>query len=171
MGYYACMRKRAAALVSSVIASVLGCWIMWEAVVRPLRIMAGWNSNFPSPFYIFNAPIWFWHDFAIFLIILSTLVLGYLAAERESTLEKELSKIKNIITRLNEEFEVAWRLSSPSKVLKDAEENEIYIYKPNISNNAQLELVDSGNEETYLILRPKAKYRNISRQNEEYETG
>jgi len=150
------MRKRAAALVASVIASVLGCWIMWEAVVRPLRIMAGWNSNFPSPFYLFNAPIWFWHDIAIFLIILGTLVLAYLAAaEWESRLEKELAKLKNIV-RLGQEFDVAWSLNPDSEVLREAEEDMIYIYVPNTSNNTPPKLVNSVPVKIYAQKSKKA---------------
>jgi hypothetical protein len=67
--------------IISTIINILGCWVMWEAVVRPLRNMipGGWDKNFPAPFYIFEAPIWFWHDLAITLIITGTIVLAYLA--------------------------------------------------------------------------------------------
>lgn len=54
---------------------------MWEAVVRPLinMIPGGWDKSFSSPFYIFNAPIWLWHDLAITLILIGTIILVYVA--------------------------------------------------------------------------------------------
>jgi hypothetical protein len=69
------------AIVLGIIMNILGCWIMWEAVVKPLRSMApgGWSREFPSPFYIFEAPIWLWHDLALTLIVFGTGLLGYVA--------------------------------------------------------------------------------------------
>jgi hypothetical protein len=60
---------------------ILGEWIMWEAVVKPLKNMnpASWSRDFPSPFYIFTAPIWFWHDLSITLVVISSIILSYLA--------------------------------------------------------------------------------------------
>jgi hypothetical protein len=60
---------------------VLGEWVMWEAVVKPLRsaVPDAWSNEFPSPFYIFYAPIWFWHDLSITLVIISSVILAYLA--------------------------------------------------------------------------------------------
>jgi hypothetical protein len=71
---------KAAGIVTAVIFNMLGVWIMWEAVVKPLKSAApnAWNIDFASPFYIFVAPIWFWHDLAILLIILGTAVLAYI---------------------------------------------------------------------------------------------
>jgi len=71
----------ALAIVAGLALNFLGCWIMWEAVVKPLRGMApdGWSADFPSPFYMFYAPIWFWHDLALALIIFGTILLGYVA--------------------------------------------------------------------------------------------
>jgi hypothetical protein len=73
-------KAKALGVVTAIIFNVLGVWIMWEAVVKPLKSAApnAWNYNFPSPFYIFVAPIWFWHDLAILLIILGTAVLAYI---------------------------------------------------------------------------------------------
>ena len=60
---------------------VLGEWVMWEAVVRPLKDVnpKAWDKDFPAPFYIFYAPIWFWHDLSITLVIVSAVILAYLA--------------------------------------------------------------------------------------------
>jgi len=60
---------------------LLGEWIMWEAVVKPLRSCcpSGWSRDFPSPFYIFYAPIWLWHDLSITMVIVSAAILAYLA--------------------------------------------------------------------------------------------
>ena len=60
---------------------LLGEWIMWEAVVKPLRscCTGGWSRDFPSPFYIFYAPIWFWHDLSITMVVVSAVILTYLA--------------------------------------------------------------------------------------------
>ena len=45
-------------IVLGIVFIVLGCWVHWEAVVKPLKSMAGaWDREFPSPFYIFYAPI------------------------------------------------------------------------------------------------------------------
>jgi hypothetical protein len=71
----------ALAIVSGIIMNILGCWIMWEAVVKPLRSMAPgcWSRSFPSPFYLWWAPIWLWHDLALTLIVFGTGLLGYIA--------------------------------------------------------------------------------------------
>jgi hypothetical protein len=60
---------------------ILWEWVMWEAVVKPLKDMnpRAWDRGFPSPFYIFTAPIWFWHDLSITLVIASAVILAYLA--------------------------------------------------------------------------------------------
>jgi hypothetical protein len=60
---------------------ILGEWIMWEAVVKPLKNMnpASWSRDFPSPFYIFYAPLWFWHDLSIAIVVVCSAVLAYLA--------------------------------------------------------------------------------------------
>jgi len=64
---------------------VLGEWVMWEAVVKPLKDANGlaWDRGFPSPFYVFTAPIWFWHDLSITLVIVSAVILAYLALDGE----------------------------------------------------------------------------------------
>jgi hypothetical protein len=60
---------------------VIGEWIMWEAVVKPLKDAnpGAWDRGFPSPFYVFYAPLWFWHDLSITLVIVSAVILAYLA--------------------------------------------------------------------------------------------
>jgi len=64
----------------AIVLNVLGCWVHWECVVKPLRDSVGWGKiMFPSPFYLFRAPIWFWHDLAYLLIIAGTLILSYYA--------------------------------------------------------------------------------------------
>ena len=60
--------------------NVIGCWIHWEAVVKPLKSLAkAWSRSFPAPFYLWSAPIWLWHDLAYTLIIIGTLILSYYA--------------------------------------------------------------------------------------------
>jgi hypothetical protein len=63
---------------------ILGEWIMWEAVVKPLKSCSAWSRDFPSPFYIFEAPIWFWHDLSITIVIVCSCLLAYLALESNS---------------------------------------------------------------------------------------
>ncbi len=77
------MRIRIAVAIICVILNILAAWIMWEAVVKPLRSAApgGWSRSFPAPFYLWEAPVWFWHDLAIALIIFSTATLAYIAIE------------------------------------------------------------------------------------------
>ena len=60
---------------------LLGEWVMWEAVVKPLKDMnpKAWGKDFPAPFYIFYAPIWFWHDLSIAIVVVCSAVLAYLA--------------------------------------------------------------------------------------------
>ena len=60
------------------IAAVIIC-----VVVKPLRSAApdGWSRDFQAPFYLWEAPVWFWHDLAITLIIFSTAILAYIAIE------------------------------------------------------------------------------------------
>jgi hypothetical protein len=88
-------KVKAAGVVTAIIFNALGVWIMWEAVVKPLKSAApnAWNTGFPSPFYIFVAPIWFWHDLAILLIILGTAVLAYI------TIAEAIDRIKRIRDR------------------------------------------------------------------------
>ena len=64
---------------------VLGEWVMWEAVVKPLKDAnpRSWGEDFPAPFYIFYAPLWFWHDLSIALVIVSAVVLAYIALNGE----------------------------------------------------------------------------------------
>ena len=73
----------------AIVLNVLGCWIHWEAVVKPLKTCCpgAWSKGFPSPFYIFYAPIWFWHDLAYTLVIIGTLVLAYYALSSEELCE------------------------------------------------------------------------------------
>ena len=71
---------RALLITLGIIFNVLGCWVNWEAVVKPLRTLAhAWDKTFPSPFYLWYAPIWFWHDLSYLLIVVGTIVLGYYA--------------------------------------------------------------------------------------------
>jgi len=74
-------RLRKLFVVISLTLIILGEWIMWEAVVKPLKDInpKAWDRGFPSPFYIFCAPIWFWHDLSITLVIASAVILAYLA--------------------------------------------------------------------------------------------
>ena len=74
-------RLRKILVVISLTLIIIGEWIMWEAVVKPLKNMnpASWSRDFPSPFYIFRAPIWFWHDLSITLVIVSAVILAYLS--------------------------------------------------------------------------------------------
>jgi len=74
-------RLRKMFVVISLTLIILGEWIMWEAVVKPLKSMnpKAWDKDFPAPFYIFYAPLWFWHDLSITLVIVSAVILAYLA--------------------------------------------------------------------------------------------
>jgi len=75
------VRLRRVLIPLGIVFNVLGCWIHWEAVVKPLKDLnpVAWSRGFPSPFYIFYAPIWFWHDLAYTLIIIGTIILAYYA--------------------------------------------------------------------------------------------
>ena len=74
-------RLRKALVVACLTLILLGEWIMWEAVVKPLKVMnpASWDRGFPSPFYFFWAPIWFWHDLSIALVVVCACILTYFA--------------------------------------------------------------------------------------------
>ena len=63
---------------------LLGEWVMWEAVVRPLKDMnpRAWDRDFPAPFYLWWAPIWLWHDLGITLVVFSSVPLAYLALDK-----------------------------------------------------------------------------------------
>jgi hypothetical protein len=75
-------RARRALVPLGIVLNVLGCWVHWEAVVKPLISKVGWGvEQFPSPFYLFWAPLYFWHDLAYTLIIFGTLILGYYAVK------------------------------------------------------------------------------------------
>ena len=71
-------------VVISLTLIILGEWIMWEAVVKPLKDMnpKAWDKDFPAPFYIFYAPLWFWHDLSITLVVVCSAILAYLALDR-----------------------------------------------------------------------------------------
>jgi len=60
---------------------ILSEWVMWEAVVKSLKSCCpgSWDRGFPSPFYVFEMPIWLWHDLSIALVIACASVLTYLA--------------------------------------------------------------------------------------------
>ena len=75
------VRLRKLLVVVYLVLIVLGEWVMWEVVVKPLRSCcpSGWDRNFPSPFYIFYAPVWLWHDLSVTLVIISSIILSYLA--------------------------------------------------------------------------------------------
>jgi hypothetical protein len=78
-------RLRKILVVVCLALTLLGEWVMWEAVVKPLKDMnpRAWDRGFPSPFYVFYAPIWLWHDLSITLVIVSAVVLAYLALNGE----------------------------------------------------------------------------------------
>jgi hypothetical protein len=62
---------------------ILAEWVMWEAVVKPLKncCPGAWSRDFPAPFYVFEAPIWLWHDLSITIVIVCSVVLAYLALD------------------------------------------------------------------------------------------
>ena len=74
-------RLRNLLVVLCLVLILLGEWVMWEAVVKPLKSMnpKAWDKGFPAPFYVFYAPLWFWHDLSITLVIVSAVILAYLA--------------------------------------------------------------------------------------------
>jgi len=84
------IRLKNVIVVISLTLIILGEWIMWEAVVRPLKDAnpQAWSRDFPSPFYLFRAPIWFWHDLSITMVIISAVVLSILALENNNKRER-----------------------------------------------------------------------------------
>jgi len=74
-------RGRVVAVVVCLVLLVLAEWIMWEAVVKPLKSCcpSAWARDFPFPFYLWEAPVWLWHDLSIALVIACASVLAYLA--------------------------------------------------------------------------------------------
>jgi hypothetical protein len=78
-------RLRRALVVACLVLIVLAEWIMWEAVVKPLKdcCPSAWSRGFPAPFYLWEAPIWLWHDLSIALVVVSSAVLAYLALSGE----------------------------------------------------------------------------------------
>ena len=78
-------RLRKILVVVSLALIILGEWIMWEAVVKPLKDTnpASWSMDFPSPFYVFTAPIWFWHDLSITLVVVCGCLLAFLALDKD----------------------------------------------------------------------------------------
>jgi hypothetical protein len=62
------MKWRRVVAVVCLVVNILSAWIMWEAVVKPLKDCCpkAWSREFPAPFYLWEAPIWLWHDLAIF---------------------------------------------------------------------------------------------------------
>ena len=77
-------KLRIIAVVICLVSIVLAEWIMWEAVVKPLKSCCpgSWSIDFPAPFYLWWAPIWLWHDLSIALVILCSAALAYLALKR-----------------------------------------------------------------------------------------
>ena len=77
------MSIKALLIILAIVLVVLGCWIHWECVVKPLKSMnpKAWSRDFPTPFYIIYLPIWLWHDLAYTLIIIGTIILGYYAVK------------------------------------------------------------------------------------------
>ena len=75
------MRVRVAVVVACLVLLVLSQWVMWEAVVRPLKdcCPGAWSRDFPAPFYLWWAPVWFWHDLSITLVIVCSAILAWLA--------------------------------------------------------------------------------------------
>ena len=76
-------RLRKALVVACLTLILLGEWVMWEAVVKPLKDMnpKAWDRGFPSPFYVFYAPIWLWHDLSIMLVVVCGCLLAFLALD------------------------------------------------------------------------------------------
>ena len=76
-------RLRKMLVVISLTLVILGEWVMWEAVVKPLKSMnpEAWDRGFPSPFYVFYAPLWFWHDLSIMLVVVCGCLLAFLALD------------------------------------------------------------------------------------------
>ena len=76
-------RLRKALVVACLTLMILGEWVMWEAVVKPLKSMnpKAWDKGFPAPFYIFYAPLWFWHDLSIMLVVVCGCLLAFLALD------------------------------------------------------------------------------------------
>jgi hypothetical protein len=62
------MKWRRVVAVVCLVTNILSAWVMWEAVVKPLKSCCpgAWSREFPAPFYLWEAPIWLWHDLAIF---------------------------------------------------------------------------------------------------------
>jgi len=82
-------------VVLGIVLNVLGCWVHWECVVKPLVNRVGWGTQlFPAPFYLFRAPLWFWHDLAYMLIVVGTIILGYYAIEAQTIRVKAVLKKK-----------------------------------------------------------------------------
>jgi len=77
----ACYSRRGLAVVLCLALIILAEWVMWEAVVKPLKdcCPSAWSREFPAPFYLFYAPIWLWHDLSIALVVACSAVLAYLA--------------------------------------------------------------------------------------------
>ena len=78
-----CLHKFVVLLCLTLI--ILAEWVMWEAVVKPLKGAnpASWSRDFSSPFYVFYAPLWFWHDLSITIVVVCSVVLAYLALRCE----------------------------------------------------------------------------------------
>jgi hypothetical protein len=68
-------------ILLGIVINMLGVWVIWESVIKPLKDMnpKSWSKEFPAPFYLWWAPIWFWHDLALSLIVLGTSILAYVA--------------------------------------------------------------------------------------------
>jgi hypothetical protein len=77
------LNKRRVTVIVCLTLLILAEWVMWEAVVKPLRSCCpnGWDRGFPSPFYVFTAPIWFWHDLSILIVVVCSAILSYLALD------------------------------------------------------------------------------------------
>jgi hypothetical protein len=78
-------RERKVLVIVCLALIIIAEWMMWEAVVKPLKDMnpSSWSRGFPSPFYLFYAPIWFWHDLSITLVIVCSIVLALLSLRGE----------------------------------------------------------------------------------------
>jgi len=71
---------RAAAVLVLLVLNILAVWIMWEAVVKPLKSCcpSAWSRDFPASFYLWSMPVWVWHDLAITVVIVCSVILAYL---------------------------------------------------------------------------------------------
>jgi hypothetical protein len=81
VGFFARFNVRVVVVLVCLVLILLAEWVMWECVVNPLigLCMCDASREIPAPFYLFYAPIWFWHDLSITIVIVCSTALAYLA--------------------------------------------------------------------------------------------